>query len=479
MFSKTPAPEQPSSSKRQILGGLFSIFGIGHKDPDPLMAQRLSERDEASLRKGLLSTSMPEQGSLLNPDADLKEFDEQRTRINKFLITLGPNPSKAGPIIKGVGDIDVVYLTPQEKGFLVNHLLPHAEKMELVQRVVLRITTSLFVDLISDHPRAKEFLAEIKPGLILRLGEIISAPGRKPADPIIGSSKKESLFDGAFIGQRGTGYISSTPLSKVPPVLPENGQLLGSLRSPLIYINGLNMTVASHHEDMQYIANQYGLPVVGIHNAKIGMLPREFDRGRKDVHNERGNPTINSVRDLVLDSIYKGNELYLVPVSHGANITSRAIQRVISLLRQDGFTGAEINASLKRVHIATFAGACWEYPDGPDYTHFVLMRDPVPFHFGLTQSALTPEEIARVTQFNKDNSNSFFAGVHTFRRAVAFKVKEPLINPGKDATIFVLDRTEPLSTEANPHSMESYVPRERKLVDSWFMTHLRGTGTEG
>jgi hypothetical protein len=74
--------------------------------------------------------------------------------------------------------------------------------------------------------------------------------------------------------------------------------------------------------------------------------------------------------------------VHLVAHSQGAAVTARALTQVRSDLIKKLGSASAADQELHNVKVETFAGAAWNYPDGPQYRHYINEADVVPQVFG-------------------------------------------------------------------------------------------------
>jgi hypothetical protein len=194
------------------------------------------------------------------------------------------------------------------------------------------------------------------------------------------ASQGDRQFDGLFVGAGGRTYSPSTSLSSVQPVLPRNGAASGET---LIYVNGINTTKDGQFNSLQQIADRTGARVIGIHNATQGAA-LDIIQSAGDTLDIGRNPAVDTLASTVYDEITAGRDVHLMAHSQGGLITSRALTDVRNrLMLEDGLSAREAERVLSRVKVETFGSAAANYPDGPQYVHYVNGLDPVPGLFGL------------------------------------------------------------------------------------------------
>lgn len=200
------------------------------------------------------------------------------------------------------------------------------------------------------------------------------------AQPAARASQGDRAFDGLFVGAGGRTYSPSTSLSAVQAVTPRNGV---TSDETIVYVNGINTTRDAQLNSLQQIADRTGARVVGIHNATQGAT-LDIIQSIGDTLDIGRNPAVDTLASTVYDEITAGRNVHLMAHSQGGLITSRALTDVRNrLILEDGLSTREAERVLSRVKVETFGGAAANYPDGPQYVHYVNRLDPVPGLFGL------------------------------------------------------------------------------------------------
>ncbi|HEX8293559.1 MAG TPA: hypothetical protein VF570_17485 [Pyrinomonadaceae bacterium] len=234
--------------------------------------------------------------------------------------------------------------------------------------------------------------------------------------PAAGGRGSDRDFDGLFVGAGGRTYAPSTPLARVPGVVPRDG------RAPVgtvVYVNGINTTRDGQYGSLQQIADRTGARVVGIHNATQGGFV-DVIQSAGDTFDVGHNPAVDTLADTVYDEITAGRTIHLMAHSQGALITSRALTDVYQRLRvEGGLTRREAERLLSRVEVETFGGAAASYPDGPRYVHYVNRLDALPGLFGLGPFAtplVHPGRGAAVHRFSEGDDAHGFEQTYLPRR---------------------------------------------------------------
>ena len=209
---------------------------------------------------------------------------------------------------------------------------------------------------------------------------------------LFGGSKPDRVYDGHLVGAGGQTFPPGTPLKDIPGVTPRNNP---NPTETFIYVNGISNTKDQQFNSMQAIADRTGAKVVGIHNATEGMVA-DLAQCVKDKLDKGTNPAVDSMADTVYSELKAGRGVHLFAHSQGALVTSRALTDVANRLRiEDGMSKADVEKLLSKVQVETFGGAAANFPDGPQYVHYVNNKDIVPTWFGQGNGKGKDDEWAR------------------------------------------------------------------------------------
>jgi hypothetical protein len=238
-------------------------------------------------------------------------------------------------------------------------------------------------------------------------------------------------FDGMLVGAWPNTYAPGTPLDQIPAVTPSTSA--GSPRADpegnsdagktVLYVNGIVTDLAGQAVEMQQIADQTGMRVIGIHNSTEGAVAdiaecvsdklamvEDFAEAVTGRSSKGSNPAVDTLADTMYTELMAGRDVHVMGYSQGALITARALRDLASRLRiEDGLPQAQVEQLMSRINVETFGGAGAIFPDGPKYVHYVNTRDIVPMAFG-QGNGLDPLRHA-----GRD------AVVHTFTEARPFK----------------------------------------------------------
>jgi hypothetical protein len=186
--------------------------------------------------------------------------------------------------------------------------------------------------------------------------------------------------DGDLLGGNGQAYPPSTPLSLIPPVIPQTGKATGPT---IIYVNGAFDSESDAVSEMHSIADTTQSPVIGVYNANEN-LAADVVHVAEDMLDKGDSPSADTIAQLVYGKVKAGEPVVLYAHSQGGAIVSRALKQVITQLEtQNGLTEQQAEARMSSVQVQTFGAASYDYPDGPQYVHYVNEDDPVPNLLGV------------------------------------------------------------------------------------------------
>ncbi|HVG57837.1 MAG TPA: hypothetical protein VNA24_04735 [Hyalangium sp.] len=193
-------------------------------------------------------------------------------------------------------------------------------------------------------------------------------------------NKADKPNDGKFVGAGGETFAPGTPLSQIPGVTPKDNP---NPSETILYVNGIGNTKDTQFNSMQQIADTTGAKIVGVHNATEGQAT-DLLQAIKDKLDKGSNPAVDTMADTIYSELKAGRGVHVMGHSQGGLILSRALGDVANRLRvEDGMSKADVEKMLGQVKVETFGAAAMNYPDGPQYVHYVNNKDLVPTMFGL------------------------------------------------------------------------------------------------
>jgi pimeloyl-ACP methyl ester carboxylesterase len=244
-------------------------------------------------------------------------------------------------------------------------------------------------------------------------------PPRSPA-PIqaLPDDKPNDFYDGALMSGDGKFYPAGTPYEMLQPVRPDNGKVP---TKTLVYINGLGEERHHTQTQLQVFANGTGQNIVGIYNATRGR-PRDMFEVFKDKLDIGRNPAVSSLARLLYAKVIAGERVRIIGNSQGGGVMERALHDVRERLLKLGLSSHEAEQKMSVIEVETFCAAAANFPDGPQYVHYVNMADLVPRLTGLTRPLAHPGRGAVVREFNTWNPLSAHDTELHFQHYVPFEV---------------------------------------------------------
>ncbi len=204
--------------------------------------------------------------------------------------------------------------------------------------------------------------------------------GRAVQGAFGGGDQPDRVHDGKYVGANGQTFPPGTALADIPAVTPRNNP---NPSQTVLYVNGIQTTKEAQSNSLQHIADTTGARVIGIHNATEGFAA-DLAQCVKDKLDKGTNPAVDTLADTLYNEIKAGRNVHLMAHSQGGLISSRALGDVYNRLRiEDGMSQGQAQELMGKINVETFGAAAMQYPDGPNYVHYVNRGDPVPGLFGL------------------------------------------------------------------------------------------------
>ena len=212
----------------------------------------------------------------------------------------------------------------------------------------------------------------------------VTFPGGREAGPL------EKSYDGMFLGSDGKVYPPGTNPSVVPAFQPSAGNTSGAR---IVFVNGMLTPANDDTQVCQSLADATGAQVVALHNSTEG-LPNDLGQAITDktARAERAvgipdqNKATATLANTIQDSIDRNEPINVFGHSQGGLIISSALNEVHDRMLASGqYSVEEVRERLSLVHVQTFGGAAYTYPQGPDYYHFVNKADGIAQLVGLSQ----------------------------------------------------------------------------------------------
>lgn len=224
---------------------------------------------------------------------------------------------------------------------------------------------------------------------------------RQPPIKIEPGKSKE--YDGMYIGSDGYAYPADQyDPSEVPPFKPNNPPVPQPAPTQY-YVNGILTQPAeatfndpnSNQADgeAQKLANATGTNVVLIYNATEG-FNADAAQTFADANDFGDDPAYKTLARAITKDVTEGREVRVTGYSQGGAIVSHALHEVSRQVYEatGGIPGhlpvigednrRKYDDMMKLIHVTTFGGAGFNFPDGPSYDHYVNSQDPVPTLIG-------------------------------------------------------------------------------------------------
>jgi len=202
----------------------------------------------------------------------------------------------------------------------------------------------------------------------------------------------------------------------------------------ILYVNGINTSREAHCTTLHAIAEQTCARVIGIYNATEGfsadstqtgqdrLLIKAAAAGKGVAAHDGRNKAVDAVKKFVIDERLAGRTPEIWAHSQGGAVTSLALFGARNTLNVE-------SAGLSGIRVKSMGSAAPNWPDGPQYEHFVHVDDLTPTSFGLghdsAEDAKRAGAGAKVTRFSGDPN----AGQ-------PFESANPVTNWGPDKTAY-------------------------------------------
>ena len=270
------------------------------------------------------------------------------------------------------------------------------------------------------------------------------------------SARLQPQHDGHFIGGTPNLLPPETPLDQLVP-LPVEG--VDHTLPLMIFLNGINCDEKHTKKLACETSRKTKHPVVALFNQTAGM-PLDIVNVALNKADYTSKKVVASLQNVLVQAIRSEKPLVLAAHSHGAVVVSQAIARVKTTLVKSGeFSTQQIEDKLgELIQVETYGGAATQYPDGPEYIHYVDERDMVAWFFGVARYGLEKKAIGEI---QAQNFGTFLQGVkwETQQRCEEFMMlTQKLIAPGRGHQIV---RIPP--NPFDPHDLSNHLAA-RKLT---------------
>ena len=208
-------------------------------------------------------------------------------------------------------------------------------------------------------------------------------------------------MDGFFIGANGCLYDPDLVLSDDVPVV---GREYDTGQELLFVINGANTKSLHIDVRLRSIAILKKRPVIGIFNAPYeNVLEESF----KFI--DPKNKVAMTVRSEAYRRVRNARRFVVIALSQSGFMVGRGLTRLSSdLFSAFPFRHFYRQKLLGLVDAETIGTIGLQYPDGPNYVHYVNKRDITPFLAGVMASGAQPGRGSVIATFYYENENCFF-----------------------------------------------------------------------
>ncbi|MBV1873710.1 MAG: hypothetical protein KUG80_02955 [Gammaproteobacteria bacterium] len=208
-------------------------------------------------------------------------------------------------------------------------------------------------------------------------------------------------MDGFYMGANHCLY--DPELVSPDDILPVSNQYNTGLEV-IFAINGANTTSTENDIRLRSLAQTKQRPVIGIFNAPTWDNMKETLK-LIDVKN---NASV-TLHKTALNNILADREFYGLGMSQSGFIVARGLR----LLKADLHKRFPLNRKYRRtllakINIETVGAIGLTYPNGPNYVHYVNMRDRAPLTLGVMALGAHPGRGAVIGTFYYEDENCFF-----------------------------------------------------------------------
>ncbi len=225
--------------------------------------------------------------------------------------------------------------------------------------------------------------------------KLVAIEDISPSTVVTSTGIGDAKFDGAILGAKGSISTGDTHPTAIAPVRPSNGKLRST--DAFIHVNGINTSKDSQVATLQRVADQVGGEVIGVHNATEGIS--DIVQCIEDKLAPMTNRAVHTLSSTTFKLLKEGKTPHLMAHSQGGIITRRALMELHHRIADDlrprysdpVALHAAVQKEMSKVKVETFGGAAHEYPDGPQYVHYVNTWDLVPSELGLGWGATENE----------------------------------------------------------------------------------------
>lgn len=220
------------------------------------------------------------------------------------------------------------------------------------------------------------------------LQKLRSLEDLSPSSVVASASLGDARFDGVLLGANKSVMPGDTDPVEVTGVRPSNGPIRST--DSFIQVNGIDTTKDKQVADLQKLADKIGGEVIGVHNASKGVT-LDIVECINDKLVPSTNPAVHTLSTVMFKLLKAGKTPHVMAHSQGGIITRRALMelshRLTDELQATITDPIELHKAVQKqmakIKVETFGGAAREYPDGPQYVHYVNTWDFVASELGL------------------------------------------------------------------------------------------------
>ena len=203
-------------------------------------------------------------------------------------------------------------------------------------------------------------------------------------------------MDGFYMGANDCFY---NPEFVSPDVILAVGDQFNTGLEPIFAINGANTAAKENHKRLIALAHTKQRQVIGIFNAPSWNIPKEAIKFI-DIKNKAS----DTFHKTALDSVLSDRNFYGLGMSQSGFMVARGLRLLkVDLHKRFPFNRKYRRALLARINIETVGTIGITYPNGPNYVHYVNMRDKAPLTLGVMALGAHPGRGAVIATFYYEN----------------------------------------------------------------------------
>lgn len=208
----------------------------------------------------------------------------------------------------------------------------------------------------------------------------------------------ETLFDGYFLGGDECFYDPAHTDAQSVPAFSHPS--LRSERRRIYYVNGASATAAREAAKLRELATTHQLAVVGIYFSSTGRADALVNVNP----NQSRSRAVDTLTKLIVQHLEKREIIQIRSGSAGTLVVADALQNVDALAKARTPDRSSARRWLELVRFESHGSIARDYPDGPQYVHYVNVRDPVPNTAGVASPGAHPGAHAMMAYFSDARS---------------------------------------------------------------------------